>query len=1027
MKKQFSTTVISSTLVTLAVILALALTFPGTGLCWGGWDGGGGSYGGYGGGGSYGTTVPKNNFTIMMNYELGMHCTGFEFSYCCVLPPYNSILAQVARTERLDAKPRLLKADPNVGLDFLGRPTVLRDLNLDSSGHFQKYVLRYWHDAQPRNDGRGAPQTSTLISHVEGNTLLMWNTRHDAAATDPTTNKLVYGSYDGQTNIVKGNGNFTDPEDNYANAWLNHFYIYGDLEGGNPTNTSLDKNKIRLGSRNLNSAVQFATVLPQNSGPAFHPMGPGSTAGLNNVLTFSGDKGTVVFTQMKVLENLPVMLTSPRIWEALGLPLDPFEDTINFFGDPGLVTEQSIRPFVQMKAQLHNFDPAQPGGIGTPVLQSGNPIIGLGAAPIDIPNCERCHSLGDGASVNSPQNGRPDVAAMVAGEIAFWNTYYNINVSAGDSDWYSRLKGAAISILAIHDRKHGTSFTANYPTTGAGTPQLIRLGHESVICQKCHADNVIAVVKSGNVGTATADNDPVGTLIPPITEAMHNNHSSRPFDDAKGRNGSCQGCHPAHRSDGIVDSNYPITTLGLNAFANGDNRDGTGGCYANRDVHANRNRAANLSAKPHMNAIGQWLVTNVANDTGTDKGIWCTNCHTQLSQEIWRKENVKDLVHSKPGDPGNVRAPKVGATLSDVAAAIGVTLSQATAWLDPKTTANAFAVWNDPGVQDYPDANVATIEILSNGSPKVTLDGDGDVSVRILDFCTTTDCVAAAQTVLNNEHNGSTAVAVPFAAATDGRDHWLAPGEPHCADCHAAPYTEQSGNINAFPPFNYPRKASLFRYSRGHQDITCQGCHESTHGLYPVVGNIDTTSYAQSAGLNTDGSHGPIKCGACHEVNSSGVPSFIQNIKFNGTSISSNFDAAVSWMHTFTNEADPTKDLCLNCHGDNSYKVTCDNSEWLQHSMKGRVSREQMDKVEIKLKGAVCGSTNPLTTVCLKCHGDNSSHVRCDGSTWSSHWGGSGDSWGSSDTWLAHLPEGRVSESVWINVSTQKTGGTCGY
>ncbi|MCG8023377.1 MAG: hypothetical protein JAZ02_05270 [Candidatus Thiodiazotropha endolucinida] len=34
---------------------------------------------------------PKNSFNIMMNYELGMHCTGFEFAYCCVLPPYNSI------------------------------------------------------------------------------------------------------------------------------------------------------------------------------------------------------------------------------------------------------------------------------------------------------------------------------------------------------------------------------------------------------------------------------------------------------------------------------------------------------------------------------------------------------------------------------------------------------------------------------------------------------------------------------------------------------------------------------------------------------------------------------------------------------------------------------------------------------------------------------------------------------------------------------------------------------------------------
>ncbi len=62
---------------------------------------------------------PKNAFNIMMNYELGMHCTGFEFSYCCILPPYNSILAQVVKTEKdsENGKPKLMEADPNIGLD----------------------------------------------------------------------------------------------------------------------------------------------------------------------------------------------------------------------------------------------------------------------------------------------------------------------------------------------------------------------------------------------------------------------------------------------------------------------------------------------------------------------------------------------------------------------------------------------------------------------------------------------------------------------------------------------------------------------------------------------------------------------------------------------------------------------------------------------------------------------------------------------------------------------------------------------
>ncbi len=90
------------------------------------------------------------------------------------------------------------------------------------------------------------------------------------------------------------------------------------------------------------------------------------------------------------------------------------------------------------------------------------------------------------------------------------------------------------------------------------------------------------------------------------------------------------------------------------------------------------------------------------------------------------------------------------------------------------------------------------------------------------------------------------------------------------------PYVEQSGNINPYPPFNYPAKAGLMRYSKGHQGVCCQGCHESIHGLYPVTPDIDTTSYAQAAALNADGSHGPLKCGTCHDVDSKGIPTWIR-------------------------------------------------------------------------------------------------------------------------------------------------------
>ena len=89
---------------------------------------------------------------------------------------------------------------------------------------------------------------------------------------------------------------------------------------------------------------------------------------------------------------------------------------------------------------------------------------------------------------------------------------------------------------------------------------------------------------------------------------------------------------------------------------------------------------------------------------------------------------------------------------------------------------------------------------------------------------------------------------------------------------------------------------------------------------------------------------------------------------------------------------------------------------WLIHAMKGRVSRNNMDKTEILEVGHVAGDPaveDPLTTVCRGCHGDESGHVQCTGSD--------------GREWKEHLTEGRVSHSVWEYVSNQKAGSTCGW
>jgi hypothetical protein len=1043
---------------------------------------------------------PQTDFKIMMNYELGMHCTGFEFAYCCVLPAYNSILAQVVKPSGVRGFPELLEGDPNVGRDALGRETVVRDV-ARTGANFNKYVLKYWHDAQPRNDGRGKIQTSTLISAAEGNSLFSWNTVFDSASLN-ADGTFVTGPYNGADGVMLGNTSLSDPTDSYQNAIWNHLYFYWDgvsppLEGDNPTGGSADIDKIRLGVSGQSNGFFPAVAYPTDCGPAFHPLGPvttdanGNTVTNNcggfangNVLTFSGDKGTVVYTQMKVLENLPIMLTSPDIWEALGLPLTPFEDSVDFFTDPGLLNEDSVRPFVAMNAQMYDYDPLAQDGAGAATLDSaGNPVIGFGTAPIDIPNCERCHSNPPNGTViqNAANEGggtltvvnSPNVAGSqqwldVQTEYNYWNAYYNIDKAAGDSDWYSRLKSAAVSMLAAHDEQHGTGFTANYPGTEVPgvAPQSTRLGHESVICQRCHADNVIAAVKSASFN---------GVTIKPITEAIHNNHRGVnmadasgvggviTFADSLGRDGGCQGCHPAHRSNGDMDG-YPITLAGGNKYATGDNRGANGGCFVGRDVHSNPGKDNDGVETPaHMNAVGQHMVDTVAS---TGNGIWCTNCHNQLSQEIWKAENMVDLVNGVPGkqadgvtDAVNIRALP---DLAAIAAAVGTTEAQAISWLDPKEGLNvgdddSYAIWaTDPGLCDYVDnvliggqpanpahdGNVATIEVHAGGSclpgyvdgPNLatafgcntpatlcgTFDADGDFSVHIMDFCTTPDCVAAAQATLTTAGTSGLAVPVPMSAATDGRDHWLAPGEPHCADCHAAPFTEQSGNINAYPPFNYPRKASLMRYSKGHQNISCQGCHESIHGLYPVTPNIDTTSYAQAGALNHDGSHGPVKCGACHAVDGAGIPSFLDTGNGNVYGIT-DYDSAVAWAHTYTEEASVLDTTCQNCHGvqgANWADINISNSTYMQHASRNnaRGSRNMMDKAEMEVNGGSvfmnAGSNatqdNGNAGICVACHGVEGANVSCN-----------------DNQWLDHLSLGRVSAPVFEKVSVFRTGATC--
>ncbi len=758
-----------------------------------------------GAGSTTNTSLPKNDYNITVNYELGMHCTGFDFTYCCVLPPYNSVQSQVIKTATGRKKyPELLGSDE-------------KDHTVVVDGK-KRFKLEYGHLDN---------------TYSEGNKLHYWDIPYD----------------------INKDGKYTKNE-NVANAYFTHLYVYKDLKGTNPKKTTADSEKLFVG---------IQVPVPKDNGPA-GAAAPSPMKGGH--LHYTGEEGTIVYTESPVLDNVPIVLTNPGIWDALGLPLTPFTDATSRKDILDLV-ESDVQPYQEAWVKLVDADS------GKPVIDShsGMPIEFVGTNPIDIPNCANCHG-------NDTANG--DKFTLYKQERAFWK-------GLGASDWIANLKATSISIMEMHDDHNGTHFLKDYNPNSRAVKN--RLGRDPVLCQKCHADNVIGVLKS----KTHKDENGKEVTIPALTEAMHQVHQRAvPMPDSHGRSGACQACHPAHRQDRSMDG-YPITDDGKNTYANADNRDAAGGCYVGRDVHSNPNKDKDgVGTKENLNEIGKWLQSNVSqigNGEG-GKGLWCTNCHTQLSRELYQRDNLTNAFKQE----GETIRNK---SLDDIAAAIGVSKQELIdKYLDPKVVLDSKGHdTDDSGVMltwasDRLVPDIAVIALKGNG-PMASKDVDGDISVVPLSANPAVDIKS-----LKLPEGATGATAVPYAAATHGRDYWISPGAPHCADCHAAPFVEGQGGV-AFP-INQPGKYSLMRYSKGHAGLSCQACHQSIHGLYPVTPDVDVTSYKQAASYNPDGSHGPLVCAACHYTNDNGVPLIADDEEhvWKGKPILDNYEDAVSWMHS---------------------------------------------------------------------------------------------------------------------------------
>jgi hypothetical protein len=693
-----------------------------------------------------GVSTPKNDYVITIHYDLGMHCTGFDLSYCCVLPPYNSILAQVVKTAERDGLPKLLTGD-----------------DLKANG----WVLWYEHD---RN------------TYSEGPKMLYWNVPYD----------------------VDRNGSLQDPVDSFANGQFVQLRTYAENFLGYKL---IDTDDVRVIGLDVN--------IPNDHGPTGKPMS-------FSTLDYTGNYGTIVYAKLNDGQSeVPIPLSMRHYFEALGLPLTPFFDGST--GHIRAITEEVIRPYQIARVTLaawkdRDGDGRAQGDEVEPVRhRDGRPVTFTGTNPIDVPGCDRCHGTAE-ANGTEFELYRP--------EREFWKRTF-----PNTSDYYALVKAASISVLEVHDRRSGTDFLKNYNPKDRTGASVTRLGRPSVKCQECHPDNVIGVLEAAR--------DPrTGKPVSPLTRAMHLKHLNvRPQGDAHGRPANCQTCHPAHSQSGSLDR-YPLDMDGkFRGGEKGDIRDFYGGCFIGRDVHSNPRYKEEVSPASHLNAVGRWMKETVMKD---GKGLYCTNCHTLGSRLLYKADLLDDAVD------------QTGRTLRDK------DLKQILA-VFRRMEAGRYA---DYTVEDFFDPKVAPYN-------------------RVLDVWT--DSTNA-----------------PYNIVDDAGDYWLSAGEPHCADCHAAPFVEGMGGT--YFPIDQEGKYALMRYSKGHHGISCQSCHESTHGLYPVApGGPDPTTWDQAAQLNPDGSHGPLKCGTCHAVDAEGVPVKLTPDKltaFSDAEYPTRYEKAVAYAHT---------------------------------------------------------------------------------------------------------------------------------
>jgi mono/diheme cytochrome c family protein len=628
---------------------------------------------------------------------------------------------------------------------------------------------------------------------------------------------------------VFGNGNMNDPGDNIANYVWTHLFIYKDLEGTLPPDPATAK-RLYVGKD-----IQVKV----DSGPTGKSIAGG-------YLTYAGAQGgNKVFTDSLIPEvkNVSLTLTSSYLWDALGLPLTAFNDSRRK-GTIRSISDGDFQPYQYSVVQLRDKS-------GNPVKKGKKDVEFFGTNPVDLPSCYVCHSGQGKAAKRSRQDG----LRLFDKEYEYWKKNY-----PDESELMARLSQTSIDVLELHDKDHGTQFLKEYNPDASSN----RLGSAgAVYCADCHGDNISGNLQSPRPGATGYDT----RKAPPLTEAVHKFHNRQvPMPDKAGRAQNCQACHPMHwqlgeMNDPAHNPHDVVDAEGEPRFSKADVRVSGGGCYLGRDAHTNPH------VKPpfFLNDIGKWYLNEVSlkDENGKSvsglRGLYCTNCHSPLSQILYREDNFVNAVTQEGTTLRNKPVDDV------IKAAAGSDVKKFREYFaDPLVGAG-----DDPLISYYSEHTGAAMV-------KATKDEKGTLTLL--------------------PWNADKGDSVPYDAASGGKDWWLSAVEPHCADCHVAPYVESAGG--GYFPIDQPNKYSLYRYSKAHGNLACQSCHESIHGLYPVryegpKSSVDLTTHEQALQFSPDGKYaGPVTCAACHTVNRKGVP-----VQLRGTGYYGDYWAAITLIH----------------------------------------------------------------------------------------------------------------------------------